>query len=118
MLDNISTTRKETSKIGINKGKSRLWIEGALLTSAGFRHGQRYNIQHHSRGFTIISDEINGKRKISGKADRPVIDITASGLGALHNMPKGTMVTLEYKPSAQVIFVSAESQVNFNGDAV
>lgn len=75
-------TNTPTRKIGRNKGKPRLWLEGKILLDAGFTHGARYNIVHFPNGFDLVLNP-DGKRKVSGKTERPVIDISATGLGAI-----------------------------------
>ena len=75
-------TYTTTRKIGRNKGKPRLWIEGQALLDAGFYHGTRWTLSMGDGVMSIITDD-EGKRKVSGKADRPVIDIAGSSLGAL-----------------------------------
>lgn len=62
-------------KIGTNKGKARIWLEGPELTSNGIKHGMRYNVFPVAAGLAIeISPE--GKRKIAGTPARPIIDMT------------------------------------------
>lgn len=71
---------KVTRKIGQNRGKPRLWLEGAILTAAGFRRGDAWSLVTHSDGFAIVADK-NGKRKIAGTVSRPIVDITGASLG-------------------------------------
>ena len=63
-----------TRKIGQNKGRPRLWLEGAILTECGFSHGERYNVTPYD-GYLTIEKAHGGKRKIAGKAERPIIDM-------------------------------------------
>lgn len=63
--------------IKTNKGKPRLWIEGAKLDAAGFKRGQLYNVEvTDSNVFFTLDDE--GNRKVSGRTrngkDIPIID--------------------------------------------
>jgi hypothetical protein len=67
----------QTRKIGLNKGKRRIWLEGAILTDNGIKHGMRFNPVPVSNGL-LIRIEDNGKRKIAGKPDRPIIDMTGA----------------------------------------
>ena len=66
-----------TRKIGLNKGKRRIWLEGKVLTNAGINHGDRFDIAY---GYNQLAININpaGSRKISGKIGREVIDMTAA----------------------------------------
>jgi DNA (cytosine-5)-methyltransferase 1 len=66
-------------KIGQNKGKPRLWLEGDILATNGFAWGTRYNVTP-SDGVITITRIDDGKRKVAGKAVRPVIDILNGAL--------------------------------------
>lgn len=63
-----------TRKIGRNKGRPRLWLEGAILTECGFSYGERYNVTPYN-GYLYIEKAQDGKRKIAGKTERPIIDM-------------------------------------------
>jgi DNA (cytosine-5)-methyltransferase 1 len=74
------TTSKQqavTRKIGVNKGKRRIWLEGKVLTNAGINHGQRFNIIQSDNMLSIIIDPA-GERKIAGGPNRPIIDMSAA----------------------------------------
>jgi DNA (cytosine-5)-methyltransferase 1 len=64
-------------KIGLNRGKRRIWLEGVILSSNGFNQGDRFDVIHEDNVLTIIKDT-NGKRKVAGKPNRPIIDMSAS----------------------------------------
>lgn len=64
-----------TRKIGRNRDKRRLWIEGAILSGAGFTKGKHYTIEQGT-GLTLRLDD-NGARKVAGTPDRPIIDINS-----------------------------------------
>lgn len=64
-----------TRKIGQNRGKPRLWIEGKNLVAAGLDHGNRWDLVPTTDGFDIIRNA-NGTRKIAGKPGRPIVDIS------------------------------------------
>lgn len=57
-----------------NKGRARIWIEGARLTSAGFTHHATYNVTA-ANSATILTLAKDGKRKVSGAPARPIIDL-------------------------------------------
>ena len=82
-----------TRKIGLNKGKRRIWLEGAVLTAAGFKHGMRFNVVNKKNVLSIYAD-LHGTRKIAGKPDRPIIDMSA-----------GT-ITASFDDSVKVVSVS------------
>ena len=71
------THMKATRKLGMNRGKRRLWIEGAILNTNGFEHGTRYNVINGDNKLTITIDP-QGKRKVAGKPDRPITDMSGS----------------------------------------
>jgi len=72
-----------TNKIGQNRGKPRLWIEGKFLIEAGFIPPLRYNFEN-----SVFTLHPEGKRKISGTPQRPIIDITG------RDVPNAKSVTL------------------------
>ena len=73
-----------TTKIGAAKriDRSRIWLEGDRLASAGFNCGARYNVQWCDTGATLTLC-VNGARKVAGTEFRPVIDITGAHVRAL-----------------------------------
>lgn len=97
-----------TRKIGRNRGKPRLWIEGNLLVEAGLDHGQRWDLLPllDGSGF-LIKNNPEGKRKIAGKAGRPIIDIAGGTLGALGEVPT---VTLTYREGFGLVVVAEEAK--------
>ena len=71
------------SKLGTAKGvaRSRIWIEGDRLVRQGFTVGRRFDVtiaRHAETGATTLylTLEDDGARKVSGKGDKPIIDIT------------------------------------------
>ena len=67
----------KTYTIGRNKGKTRLWLEGAILQAAGFKPGMRYHVDQTNAGLggLVLTLHPEGARKVSGKGDKPIIDI-------------------------------------------
>ena len=65
------------SKIGAARRVegSRVWIEGNRLVAAGFTVGVRYNLTE-ADGQLILTLASDGQRKVSGKGDKPIIDVT------------------------------------------
>lgn len=84
---------RATRKIGQNKGKRRLWIEGTLLVAAGLDHGNRWDLIEAPHGFLIVRNP-EGKRKVAGKPGRPIIDITGKTLDVI---PNALTVSLSYR---------------------
>ena len=67
-----------TTKLGTAKGtpRSRIWIEGARLIDAGFTAKEtRFRKEWTSNQLCLIADP-DGEAKTSGKASKPIIDIT------------------------------------------
>jgi hypothetical protein len=64
---------KKTLKIGTNRGKPRIWIEGAALSSNGWNN--KVNFQAHFEDGKIVYEQTwDGPRAVAGKPDRPIID--------------------------------------------
>lgn len=114
---------KTTRKIGRNRGKPRLWIEGRALVEAGLPHGSAWILVNHIMGVDIVKVEAEPGsvfdgyrvRKIAGTTDRPVVDIAGSSLDPLvlfGEMP--AIVDLEYAPEFGVIHVT-RSTMNHPG---
>lgn len=101
------TTETVTRKIGRNRGKPRLWIEGATLGNAGFKHGDSWVLVAHLTGLDIVrvdaepGSKLDGRRvrKIAGTPDRPIIDIAGNSLAPLESvfgMPESVSLTFEH----------------------
>lgn len=68
-----------TTKLGKTRAgeRSRIWIEGERLAAAGFTVGERYDAEWTDTGLTLRKTYL-GKKKVSGKGQHPIIDITGS----------------------------------------
>lgn len=73
------TTHVAYQKIGQNRAKPRLWMEGYKLSAAGFVTGARYTITHTDRAIVLRLDA-QGDHKVSGRTKNttttPIIDLT------------------------------------------
>jgi len=70
-----------TSKLGHHRGGRRIWLEGKRLDRAGFRAKETYYVRswHESEPSLVLAAceaDQPGARRVSGKGDKPVIDIT------------------------------------------
>lgn len=83
-------------KVGLNRGRRRIWLDGPRLTAAGFAGGSYYHclVQRGSIVAILLSAEelherdplvpppagtVIKRRKVTGRADgKPVIDISGS----------------------------------------
>ena len=74
----------ETTSLGCNRGRPRLWLQGAKPSMAGFHPGQRYSIhKDEQRNMLILSVSPYGTHGVSKKVTRsgktvPVIDINSA----------------------------------------
>lgn len=112
MPETITITRK----IGRNRGKPRLWIEGKALLDAGLTHGARWNLHPCVLPSHSLEIALNncGKRRVAGTPDRPIIDISGGSLDPLAKdgvMPES--VTLTYQPGFGFIAITP----NHEGEA-
>ena len=97
-----------------NKGRARIWIEGARLLAAGFERGVMYSAGTNSSQtvlYLIVVDdpdnyEGTGKlKKVSGKGERPVIDLSGSGCGPFNT---GDQVTITYSNWQRIIKIERD----------
>jgi hypothetical protein len=80
-----STTTTVTRKIGSNRGKARLWLEGVCLSSQGWEKGKRYTATPDGKGSLIYQSVgtdtvLHGVRKVAGTDTRPIIDTNTDDL--------------------------------------
>ena len=92
----MTKTIEFTRKIGQNRGKSRLWIEGKHLIAAGLAHGTRWTLTPTDTGLTIQADP-EGRRRIAGGPTRPVVDIVGASLGVVG---QAAQVSVTYEPGS------------------
>ena len=105
------TIRAKTRK-GV--AKPHFWIEGKRLESAGFIAGARYNtVENHvaqvrgNGGFMLVLDP-DGKKKVSGSAGRPIIDIVGRDLTkSLLSIGDDVLITYGYPFDDNTITVEA-----------
>lgn len=86
-----------TIRLGVNRGKPRLWLEGAWLAELGFVRGARIDsvLTGHTpetaTGLKIVLDP-SGLRRVSGKLKKdgtqhPIIDMNGAELSPLAGVP-------------------------------
>lgn len=65
--------------IASNKGKPRIWIEGAKLSNCGFTRGAQYSVCDLADSVLRLELDPNGRRVVSGRTrngkDTPIIDL-------------------------------------------
>lgn len=81
-----------------NRGRARIWLEGARLERAGFTAGTKFTLQN--RGEKIVLKPADDGRKVSGKAGRPIIDITGANCAPFGT---GDSVAITYRSNGITI---------------
>ena len=67
-----------------NRGNCRIWIEGTKLLQAGINAGDRFNWSIVGNAVVLVfNDPQHDKRKVSGNATRPIIDINSERLNSI-----------------------------------
>ena len=61
-------------KVGQNKGRSRVWLDGLYLNDYGFKRGVKYTTTIKDDAIVLLVDQ-DGSRKVAGKGDKPIIDL-------------------------------------------
>ena len=86
--------------IGRNRGALRLWLEGKRLLDSGFTQGKTYALEVKPGAMCLFQTENKASdserlRRISGKAGKPIIDIT--GRDVAKAFPDGGSVLVTYR---------------------
>lgn len=92
--DQTQTTA--TRKIGTNRGKARLWLEGTVLSSQGWRKGDRFDVVFEDGQLQYVKNP-NGKRKVAGTDERPIIDTNTDDIIDNLNTEKGKSLSIVAK---------------------
>ena len=82
-----------TRKLGSNRGKTRLWLEGAILESHGWKPGDRFDVIWID-GVMRYAKYAEGQRKVAGKPGRPIIDTNTDKLSTTLNALPGEVVNV------------------------
>ena len=81
-----------TRKVGSNRGAKRVWLEGKILGQAGWTAKKtRFDITQSVHGLTLVRSD-NGARRVSGKGDKPIIDICGATLGVVQDFERVEIV--------------------------
>jgi DNA (cytosine-5)-methyltransferase 1 len=71
-------------KVANNRGNCRIWIEGAKLLQSGINAGDRFDWSIVDNAIVLVfNDASHDKRKVSGNAARPIIDINSEQLNSI-----------------------------------
>lgn len=80
-------------KLGSNRGKTRLWLEGNILSAHGWHTGDRFDVILID-GVLKYAKNPNGARKVAGKPGRPIIDTNTDKLSTTLNASPGEIVNV------------------------
>ena len=76
------------STVGQKRNANRVWLEGAMLTRAGFTPKTRFQVEAKG-GTLVLTAQRNGFRQVSqrtrGEREIPIIDINSAELLAMFN---------------------------------
>jgi DNA (cytosine-5)-methyltransferase 1 len=89
-----------------NRGKPRIWIEGKRLEHAGLSVGDQFDTLR-AVGQLVINKRANGARKVSGKGERPIIDLSGASCAPFST---GDAVAIEYHPNGVIVIRSEGAQ--------
>lgn len=70
-------------KVGSNRGKARIWLQGNSLRDAGFVRGARYSYEFPEPGKLVIKLADDAPFMVAGREDMPIIDINTDKLLAV-----------------------------------
>jgi hypothetical protein len=82
-----------TRKLGSNRGKTRLWLEGNILSSHGWTTGDKFDVVMID-GVLKYAKNPNGKRKVAGKTGRPIVDTNTNTISDTLNALPGEVVNV------------------------
>ena len=86
-------TTTTTRKLGANRGKTRLWLEGAILSTHGWTTGAKFDVILIDGVLKYVKNP-NGKRKVAGKPGRPIIDTNTNAISDTLNASPGDVVNV------------------------
>jgi DNA (cytosine-5)-methyltransferase 1 len=102
---------KSTNKIGTNRGRKRIWLDGKKLAHAGFTGGTRYSfaeLPEDYQGLILIKMD-GGDRKVTGRPDgKPIIDIV--GKVVAEQFGDATHISVTYDPSGEITIMPVEGE--------
>lgn len=82
-----------TRKLGANRGKTRLWLEGTILSAHGWTTGDKFDVILIDGVLKYVKNT-NGKRKVAGKPGRPIIDTNTNAISDTLNAEPGGVVNV------------------------
>lgn len=92
---NNDVIRSAVHKIGKNRDKPRIWIEGKYLEQAGFPKGTIIKVNFEPNKIIITPGE--GDNTVSGKKDKyPIIDINSKKIAEAFDVERQVRITVWY----------------------
>lgn len=79
MMTRHSTSWSKVFRIAQNRNRPRVWIEGKFLTNSGISTGMVFDRTFDDNAM-ILTFGATGKHKVSGSAQRPIIDLNGAYL--------------------------------------
>jgi len=92
-INETETPKEAKRKLGANRGKTRLWLEGKILSAKGWKAGDRFTVAYVDGAVTYVKDP-NGARKVAGTSARPIIDTNTDKLSTALNAMTGEFVNV------------------------
>ena len=80
-------------KLGANRGKTRLWLEGNILSESNWNRGDAFDVIWMDGVLRYIKNP-NGSRKVAGTEARPIIDTNTDKLASTLHATTGDKVNI------------------------
>lgn len=102
-------------KIGTNRGKARIWIEGQALASQGWKKGDEFDCEWHEHRIVYIKRK-GGARKVAGTETRPIIDTNTNAIRG--SLGAFAYTKVEVQPNVIVMLPAEKPASGFVGAVV
>jgi len=95
--------------VGRNRGVARVWLEGEMLLSNGWNNGDRFNVEfiphdgYTGYGALVYTKHPEGKRKVAGTIDRPILDTNTAKLSKVCGFSTGDRLPVVVSPERVVV---------------
>lgn len=96
------TPKTALRKLGLNKGKVRLWIEGKLLSDSNWNRGDAFDVIWLDGVLRYLKNP-NGSRKVAGTEARPIIDTNTDKISTTLHATTGEKVNITVTPNSITI---------------
>jgi len=87
------TPKTAQRKLGSNRGKTRLWLEGKLLSESNWKRGDYFDVIWLDGVLRYIKNP-NGSRKVAGTEARPIIDTNTDKIATTLHASTGDKVSI------------------------